>query len=132
MWIFYRQLPHGTTTRQINKVTMKGCKTKLGLASLFKKNVIKRCKIIRIQDLNTNSTEYHAIVQVDSPITAGSIIQNLSGKTIHGLFLNPHRYHRRYTSRDRRSHQATSPNLSERRKGDRRRTNLITRVMEVS
>ena len=132
MWIFYRQLPHDTTIRQINKVTLKGCKSRLGLASLLRRNVIKRCKIIRIQDTKANSTEYHAIVQVDSPVTAGNIIDKLKGKTINGLFLNPHRYHRRYPSRDRRSHQATPPDLLERRKGDRRRSNLITRVMEVS
>ena len=132
MWIFYRQLPQDTTIRQISKVTLKGCKSRLGLSSLFKRNVIKRCKIIRIQDTKANITEYHAIVQVDSPITAGNIIDRLKGKTINGLHLNPHRYHRRYPSRDRRNHQETPPNLLERRKGDRRRPHLITRVMQVS
>jgi tRNA U54 and U55 pseudouridine synthase Pus10 len=132
MWIFYNHLPFGTTIRKINNVTLKGFRSKFGLASLFKRNIIKRSKIIRIKDLKADSVEYHAIVQVDSPVTAENIIENLDGKMVNGLYLRPHRYHRRYPSRDRRHHQAAPPNLRERRQGDRRRSNLITRVMEIS
>jgi tRNA U54 and U55 pseudouridine synthase Pus10 len=132
MWIFYKHLPRGTTTRQINKVTLKGCKSGLGLMSLFKKNVVKRSKILRIKDLSHDSVEYHAIVQVDSPITAENIIENLEGKTVNGIYLNPHRYHRRFPSRDRRNHQIVTSKIQERRKADRRRSNIITRVLEIS
>ncbi len=131
MWIFYKQLPRGTTTREINKVTLKGCKTGFNLGSLFKRNIVKRAKIIRIRDLNADSSEYHALVQVDSPIRAENIIENLDGKTVDGLYLRPHRYHRRFPSRDRRNHQIVHQTSKERRKGDRRRSNLITRVMEI-
>jgi tRNA U54 and U55 pseudouridine synthase Pus10 len=132
MWIFYKHLPFGTTTRKINNVTLKGFNSKLGLAYLFKRNIIRRSKIIRIKDLKADSIEYHAIVQVDSPITARNIIENLDGKTINGLYLNLHRYHRRYPARDRRNHQTNVANLRERRKGDRRRNNLIMKVLEIS
>ncbi len=131
MWIFYRHLPRGTTTREINKVTMKGCKAAMGLTSLFRKNPVKRSKIIRINDLETKNTEYHGLVQVDSPTMAQSIIESLNGKTVNGLHINPHRYHRRFPSRDRRSHQTAHPNQLERRKGDRRRSNLVTQVLEI-
>jgi tRNA U54 and U55 pseudouridine synthase Pus10 len=131
MWIFYKHLPRGTTTRQINKVTLKGYKSGLGLISLFKKNIIKRSKILRIKDLRHDSVEYHAIVQVDSPITAENIIENLEGKTINGIYLDPHRYHRRFPSRDRRNHQIGASTIQERRKADRRRSNIITRVLET-
>lgn len=131
MWIFYKQLPRGTTTREINKVTLKGCRTGLSLGSLFKRNIVKRAKIIRIRDLSADRSEYHALVQVDSPIRAENIIENLDGKTVNGLYLRPHRYHRRFPSRDRRNHQVAHSTKSERRKGDRRRSNLITRVMEI-
>jgi tRNA U54 and U55 pseudouridine synthase Pus10 len=131
MWIFYRDLPRGTTTREINKVTMKGYKSGLGLRSLFSKNVVKRSKIIRIKDLRHEATEYHAIVQVDSPITAENIIEKLEGKTVNGLHLKVHRYHRRFPSRDRRNHQIAKPAIQERRKADRRRSNIITRVLET-
>jgi hypothetical protein len=130
MWIFFKHLPRGTTTRDINKITLKGCKLSLGLKWIFKKNIVKRSKIIRIRDLKEDSTEYHGLVQVDSPVTAENIIDSLDGRTVNGLYLKPHRYQRRFPSRDRRmtacSHQ------QERRKGDRRRSNLITRIMEIS
>lgn len=132
MWIFYRHLPRGTTTRKINKVTLKGCKSHWGLVSLFRKHIVKRSKIIRIKDLKADSTEYHALVQVDSPVRAESIIENLDGKMIYGLYINSHRYHRRFTSRDRRLQQLATPSPGERRKGDRRRPSLITRVLEIS
>ena len=45
MWIFFRQLPNSITTRQINKVTLKGCRSKLGLSALFNRNVIKRGEV---------------------------------------------------------------------------------------
>lgn len=132
MWIFYKHLPRGTTVRDINKVTRKGYRSGLQLMSLFKKGLIKRSKIIRIKDLKTDNMEYHAIVQVDSPISAECIIDNLDGKTVNGLFLRPHRYHRRFPSRDRRIHQPVSIKLQERRQAERRRGNLITRVLETS
>lgn len=132
MWIFYKHLPRGITTREINKVTRKGNKSGLGLSSLFKGNIVKRSKIIRIKDLQKDSTEYHAMVQVDSPVTAENIIENLDGKTVNGLFIKPHRYQRRFPSRDRRGHQVATPSMLERRKGDRRRAKLITRVLETS
>jgi hypothetical protein len=132
MWIFYKNLPSGTTIRKINKVTLKGYKSGLSLTSLFKKNIIKRTKIISIRDLNGVSMEYHAIVQVDSSIIADNIIDNLDGKTINSIYLKPHRYYRRYPARDRRHHQSASSKPQERRKDDRRRKNLITRVLEIS
>jgi hypothetical protein len=132
MWIFYKHLPVGTTIRKINKVTLKGCKSRLGLTSLLKRNIIKRTKIIRIKDLETEIIEYHAIVQVDSPATAANIIEYLNGKTINGLRLKPHSYHRRYPSRDRRNYQTAHPSLQERRQSERRRSNLVTKVIEIS
>jgi tRNA U54 and U55 pseudouridine synthase Pus10 len=131
MWIFFKHLPRGTTTREINRITLKGCRTGFSLASLFKRNIVKRSKIIRIRDLNADSSEYHALVQVDSPVTAEHIIDKLDGKTVDGIFLKPHRYHRRFPSRDRRNHQVGHAKLKERRRGDRRRPNLITRVLEI-
>lgn len=131
MWIFYKHLPRGTTTREINRVTTKGSRKGLSLGSLFKRNIVKRSKIIRIRDLKADSSEYHALVQVDSPVIAESIIDNLDGKTVNGLYLKPHRYHRRFPSRDRRNHQVAHTKYQERRRGDRRRSNLITRVLEI-
>ncbi len=131
MWIFYKHLPRGTTVKEINKVTRKGSRSILPLMSLLNRNIIKRSKIIRIRDLKSDSTEYHGIVQVNSQVAADNIIENLDGKTVNGLFLKPHRYQRRFPSRDRRMHQLADAKIAERRKGERRRENLITRVLET-
>ncbi|MCU7812691.1 MAG: hypothetical protein KZQ77_15900 [Candidatus Thiodiazotropha sp. (ex Notomyrtea botanica)] len=132
MWIFYKHLPRGTSVKEINRVTRKGCRSGLQFSMLFKRNIIKRSKIIRIRDLKSDSTEYHAIVQVSTQVTADNIIENLDGKTVNGLFIKPHRYQRRFPSRDRRNSQLANPKPAERRKSDRRRDNLITRVLETS
>ncbi len=132
MWIFFRHLPRGTTVQEINKVTLKGCKSAMGLTSLFKKSPVKLTKIIRISNLQTKDVEYHGMVQIDSPAIAESIIENLDGKTVNGLFIKSHQYHRRFPSRDRRNHQLIQPHHIERRNGDRRRDNLVTRVVEIN
>ena len=131
MWIFYKHLPRGVTTKEIQKVTLKGAQTRWSPLSFFRKPRIKRSKIVRIKDLQTETVEYHAIVQVDSPTVADTIIENLDGKTVNGLFLKPHRYHRRFTNRDRRVRQDNQFQSEERRSTDRRRQNLITRVLEI-
>lgn len=84
-------------------------------------------------DLDTELLEYHAIVQVESPKLANTIIENLDGKTVNGLFLKPHRYQRRFPSRDRRSrsHTQASNQGEERRTSDRRRSKIIMRVVEI-
>jgi hypothetical protein len=131
MWIFYKHLPRGVTSREIWKATMKGVRKGWFLLPLRKKGSIKRSKIIQIMDLDTDSVEYHAIVQVESPKMADTIIENLDGKTVNGLFLKPHRYHRRFPSRDRRSDTNDWHQGKEQRIGDRRRVKLITRVVEI-
>jgi hypothetical protein len=96
------------------------------------KDAVKRSKIIKIKDLNTELIEYHAIVQVESPNLADTIIENLDGKTVNGLFIKPHRYFRRLPNRDRRVRNTRLEQSEERRKEDRRRCNLITRVVDIN
>lgn len=131
MWIFYKHLPPGVTAREIRKATMRGVWTGWLQISIKKNRAIKRSKIIQIMDLNKDIVEYHGIVQVESPRLADTIIANLDGKTVNGLFLKPHRYHRRFPSRDRRTFSQNPHQGQERRANDRRRDRIITRVVEL-
>ncbi|ODJ88552.1 hypothetical protein CODIS_10980 [Candidatus Thiodiazotropha endolucinida] len=131
MWIFYKHLPRGVSSKEIRKATMRGTRSGWSLIPAKKKSTIKRSKIIQIMDLDTELLEYHAIVQVESPKLANTIIENLDGKTVNGLFLKPHRYQRRFPSRDRRSHTQASNQGEERRTSDRRRSKIIMRVVEI-
>ncbi|MEW7975676.1 MAG: hypothetical protein AB2540_02535 [Candidatus Thiodiazotropha endolucinida] len=110
---------------------MRGTRSGWSLIPAKKKNTIKRSKIIQIMDLDTELLEYHAIVQVESPKLANTIIENLDGKTVNGLFLKPHRYQRRFPSRDRRNPTQASNQGEERRTSDRRRSKIIMRVVEI-
>ncbi|MES9993777.1 MAG: hypothetical protein ABW098_17645 [Candidatus Thiodiazotropha sp.] len=132
MWIFYKHLPRGVSIKEINKVTLRGTRPSWSLLPVIKKSAVKRTKIIRIKDLNNESTEYHAIVQVESHVLADTIIENLDGRTVNGLFLKPHRYHRRFPNRDRRMREQPISINEDRRKQDRRRHNLITRVLDIN
>jgi hypothetical protein len=132
MWIFYRHLPRGVSSKEIWKATMRGTRSGWSLIPINKKGAVRRSKIIQIRDLNTDAVEYHGIVQVESPKLADTIIENLNGKTVNGLFLKPHRYHRRFPSRDRRVHSQSWHQGEERRTNDRRRNKIITRVVEIS
>ena len=131
MWIFYKHLPKNVTLKEIKKVTLKGARTVWSPLSFFKKPQIKRTKIIRIKDLQQETTEYHAIVQVAPASISETIIENLEGKTVNGLYLRPHLYHRRFSNRDRRSLQNDIQQHTERRTSERRRDNLVTRVMDI-
>jgi hypothetical protein len=71
-------------------------------------------------------------VQVESPYLANTIIENLDGKTVNGLFINSHRYFRRLPSRDRRISERKLGQSEDRRREDRRRNNLITRVVDIT
>ncbi|MCU7923985.1 MAG: hypothetical protein KZQ88_14950 [Candidatus Thiodiazotropha sp. (ex Dulcina madagascariensis)] len=131
MWIFFKHLPPDISTKKIRRVTLKGAKPGWPFFQFFNKTQIKRSQIIRIKDPGADCLEYHAIVQVDSASTADAIIENLDGKTINGLFLKPHRYHRRVHHRNRRIRQASLGGGQERRIEDRRRSNLVKRVLEI-
>jgi hypothetical protein len=111
---------------------MRGARSGWSLIPVTKKHAIKRSKIIQIMDLNSDAVEYHAIVQVESPKLADTIIEKLNGKTVNGLFLKPHRYHRRFPSRDRRIDSQGWHQGKERRINDRRRNKIITRVVEIT
>lgn len=132
MWIFYKHLPRGVSTKEIKKVTLRGTRPNWSLLPVTNKNTVKRTKIIKIKDLNTEKIEYHAIVQVETPYLANTIIENLDGKTVNGLFIKPHRYFRRLPNRDRRVRDAQLEQSEDRRKEDRRRCNLITRVVDIN
>jgi hypothetical protein len=130
MWIFFKHLPRGVTTREIATITRKGAhKTWLPLHILTNPQV-KRSKIIRIKDPLLETLEYHAIVQVENSDLANTIVENLDGRTVNGLFLKTHRYYRRFPNRDRRLRQDNNFRDDERRQTDRRRPNLITHVLE--
>ncbi|MET0027457.1 MAG: hypothetical protein ABW101_07440 [Candidatus Thiodiazotropha sp.] len=132
MWIFFKHLPRGVTTQEIVTITCKGAHKSWLPLHILSKPKIKRSKIIRIKDLESETLEYHAIVQVDSSELADTIVENLEGRTVNGLFLKPHRYFRRFPNRDRRSrHDSDSP-VTERRLTERRRKNLITHVLETA
>jgi hypothetical protein len=131
MWIFYKHLPKNVTLKEIQNVTVKGARSSWSPLSLFKKPRIKRTKIIRIRDTKKDSVEYHAIIQVNPTSITDTIIENLDGKTVNGLYLRPHRYHRRFSNRDRRNMQSDAQQSNERRKSDRRRNNLVTRVVAI-
>jgi hypothetical protein len=132
MWIFYKHLPKNVTLKEIQSVTIKGARKRWLPIPVFNKPKIKRTKIIRIRDPRSESTEYHAIVQVNPTSITDTIIENLDGRTVNGLYLRPHRYHRRFANRDRRNMQNEAQYSDERRKSDRRRDNLVTRVMAIT
>jgi hypothetical protein len=132
MWIFFKHLPKNITLKEIQKVTLKGARVGRSLFALFNKPEIKRSKIIRIKDLQKDSLEYHAIVQISPASLTDTIINNLDGKTVNGLYLKLHRYQRRFGNRDRRNIQNDIYQKDERRQTDRRRQNLITRVVEIA
>jgi hypothetical protein len=114
------------------KATIKGARSRWSLIPMRKNGVVRRSKIIQILDLNTDTVEYHAIVQVESPKLADTIIKNLDGKTVNGLFLKPHRYHRRFPNRDRRADSQNWRRGEERRTNERRRNKIITRIVEIT
>lgn len=93
------------------------------MGGLFKKaGQIESIKIQKFHQIDSEKSEYHALVSVAPDSAAKRVIKTLNRKSCNGKPINVSEYFFRHYSNDPRQRDAGPPD--DRRKGDRRRKNL--------
>jgi len=131
MWIFLRQIPKVTTCRELGKFVAKGLQPSWMFFPLQSHSVLKRCEILRIFNPETQTTEHHGLVKIDSSKAALPVIKRLNGCKLQRVPIEVRRYIRRSSYRNRRRILIEHDNQQELRHQDRRRTGLRSRVLHA-
>ncbi len=133
MWVFVRRINSSTTRRELEKFVGKGLKPSWIFFPFPTHGDIKRCEILCITDKDTKAVEYHGLVEIIPPKAAVSAVLRLNGSLLKGKVVEVRKYFRRSSYRDRRDHFSDQTAAGdERRKRDRRRPNLYSRILRAS
>lgn len=133
MWVFVRRIDPTTTRKELERFFNKGLKPGWAFFPFPTHGAIKRCEILCITDKDNRSVEYHGLVEIMPAKAAVSAIQRLNGSLLKGKSVEVRKYSRRSSYRDRRDHFSDlEPASEERRKRDRRRPNLHSRILHAS
>jgi hypothetical protein len=90
---------------------------------------LDKCQILRIEDKQKETIEYHCLISVEPEKTAQTLLKKLDGARLFGRSVEVKPYVRRSPYKDRRRYHADLELLKvERRLNDRRRTSLSTRI----
>ena len=131
MWIFLRQIPKGTTCKELDKFVYKGRQPFWIFFPLASHAKIKRCEILRIFNPETKITEYHGLIQVEPIKSALPLIERLNGRELQGKPIEVRKYIRRSSYRDCRRILFDRKGQQELRRQDRRRDRLRSRVLHA-
>jgi len=131
MWVFLRQIPKGSTCEELGNFVSKGLKPSWMLYPFPSHAKVKRCEILQIFNLETKTTEYHGLVQIDPSMAALSVIERLNGRELGGKHIEVHKYFRRSSYRDRRRITSERNEQQEFLRRDRRRDRLRSRVLHA-
>ena len=131
MWIFLRQIPKGTTCKELRKFVSKSQQPSWMFFPLAPRAKIKRCEILKIFNPETQTTEYHGLIQIDPIKAAVSLIERLNGRELQGKPIEVRKYYRRLSNLDRRFTISEREEHQELRRQDRRRDGLRSRVLHA-
>ena len=131
MWIFIRHIHKGTTRKELGRFVNKGLRPPWMLIPLPSPAKLKRCEILQINHPETKTTEYHGLVQIEPSLAALPVIERLNGRQMQGKLIEVRKYFRRSSYRDRRHLFDDPPTQPERRRRDRRRDHLNSRVLHA-
>jgi len=131
MWILLCQIPSGSTRPELGSFVSKGLKRSCTFLPFPSHAKIKRCEILQIFNPESDTTEYHGLVQIDPGKAALSVIKRLSGHQFQGKLIEVREYFRRSSYRDRRRILSGRHGRQELRRQDRRRDRLKSRVLHA-
>ena len=131
MWILLRQVPKGTTCKELDKFVSKGQQSSWMFFPLPSHAKIKRCEILQIFNPETKITEYHGLIHIDPIKAALPLIERLNGRELQGKPIEVHMYFRRLPCLDRRRILSEREEWQELRRQDRRRDRLRSRVLHA-
>jgi len=131
MYIFVRRIPEGVSRRELTRFVDKATSSFWRRLPFVTHPQVEKCEILRIEDLETHSVEYHGLISVQPAKAALSLINRLNGERLHGKAVEVRKYYRRSSYKDRRRRYADGDELSfdDRRHKDRRRPRLRIRTI---
>ena len=132
MWIFLRQIPKGAATRdELGRFVSRSLQPSWLSFLSAPSAKIKRCEILQIVNPETQSTEYHCLVQINPSTAAPLVIKRLNGRKLQGKPVEVRKFFRRSPLRDRRRSISGREASLENRRGDRRRDGLKSTVLRA-
>ncbi|MCP3665065.1 MAG: RNA-binding protein [Gammaproteobacteria bacterium] len=133
MWVFIRYIPEKTSRKELNDFIHKGLRSGWMRLPMNIRGTVKRCEIMRIDDKDGKTTEFHGMVEIEPAKSGMKAIQRLDGNLLHGKPVIVRKYIHRSPHRD---HRQTYTNMLDRgmvenRHNDRRRTHLQLDLMKM-
>lgn len=125
MKIFIKNVPSSTTHRALREFVEQVFSPRWYAPFAVKGNV-KSCTVQKITDLDTGDVEYHGLLDIQPYTAAQHAIEKLNKKKLNGRPVEVRKWHVRSPSdrRDLFRKHSLWP-FKERRKGERRRPNLV-------
>lgn len=127
MDIFIRRLPKSTTRLDLIQFAAEALEPHWHLLEFSPIGRLRGCEIIRIADELQDNVEYHGIIHVEPQKAGLAVIDRLNGTFLNNKKVDVRQFHQRSAQHDRRRHQPQPlpVEISEQRKRDRRRPQLV-------
>ena len=125
MLVFIRMIPKSVTCNELSHFVHRGVDS-LRTRFLGKQGSVDSVSIKRFTNQETQSVEYHGIVNIEPAASAQAAIRRLNRTTLKGVPVEVRKFYQRSPMRDRRRNQSDmdAASFENLRKGDRRR-NLL-------
>ena len=133
MLVFIRMIPESMTRRDLYRFVDRALPTSWFPLST-KKGRIRSLDLIRIINHQTDSIEYHGLVDIEPAVTAHKAIRRMNGSRLMDRVIEVRKFYHRSKLRDRRSGRSPTdlPRTEDRRMKDRRRCDLSINKVAVS
>ncbi|MGA7981721.1 MAG: hypothetical protein WCA32_16045 [Chromatiaceae bacterium] len=130
MKIFLRRIPANTSKAHLQSAVERAIAPRWYFP-LRRTGVIHSCRLLKIEDLARKAVELHGLVDVRPDQTARSAIMKLNGRKLAGKVVEAREWRERSPGRDRRkaSTDASQLPFPERRRRERRRSNIVIEVL---
>ena len=129
MLVFIQNMPESISSEELYRLV--GDAVNRSWFPFRRKGSIQNLDIIRLRDPDNRTVEHCGLVDIEPDGSALAAIKKLNRSVMGGGRLSAGPYAIRSTYRDRRGHKSHEEDLSviDRRRGDRRRQNLIVDKM---
>lgn len=125
MLVFIQNMPESISSKELHQLVDDAMNR--SWFPFRRRGSIGKLDIIRVHDRDNRTVEHHGLVDIEPDGTALAALKRLNRSVFRGGQVMASPYAVRSAYRDRRGHKPHAEDLSviDRRKGDRRRANLI-------
>ncbi len=130
MLLFIKDIPRYSTRKEITQFIASSRGAFGRFIPFVKSFTLEKCQILRLEDKQQDTVEYHGLVSIAPEKTCLALIDKLDGAVLSGKKVEVRPYIKRSAYKDRRRMHADLELLpQERRRQDRRRRVLTTRFL---